>query len=232
MFQVDRKVLDKVFDRPTLMNIHALFNKGIFREFGGPVADGKEARVFSAHNDLPLAVKVYKVEAATFKTISRYIKGDPRFWNLGKQRRALIHAWVKKEFGNLKRLYDAGASVPKPYAFKGNVLVMQFIGDGIPAPQVREVTPEQPEKMFRAIVDDLGKAYHLAKIVHADLSEYNVLVWRGRHYLIDIGQGVDLKHPHAGEWLERDVKNLCRFFSSWVDVDPGEVLKTITEKQL
>jgi RIO kinase 1 len=225
--RLDNKVLGKVFDKPTLFNIHKLFNKGIFREFGSPVADGKEARVFTAGNDEPLAVKVYKVEAATFKTIHRYITGDPRFWHIGKKRRTLVNAWVKKEFGNLKRLQDAGVSVPRPYAFQGNVLVMQFIGDSVPAPQIRDEPPKEPGKMFQAVVDDISKAYHLAKVVHADMSEYNILMWKGKHYIIDVGQGVDVQHPKAGEWLERDVRNVCSFFSQWVKAEPEETLEYI-----
>ena len=167
---MDKKVLEKVFDKPTLMGIHSLFNKGIFREFGSPVADGKEARVFTARNDEDLAVKVYKVEASAFETINEYIRGDPRFWHVGKSRRAVIGTWVRKEFGNLKRLYEAGVSCPKPLAFASNVLVMKFIGKGVPAPQIKDVELENPEEVFEAVVGDLKKAYTLAKLVHADVS--------------------------------------------------------------
>ena len=227
---MDRKVLAKVFDRPTLMNIHALFNRGVFRNFGGPVADGKEARVFTAYNDETLAVKVYKVEAGTFKMIHRYMQGDPRFRTTGSKR-TLVNSWVRKEFGNLKRLYGAGVSVPRPYAFHGNVLVMQFIGEESPAPLIKDVKLRRPKKTLVSIVEDLAKAYNLARIVHADLSEYNILMWKGKHYLIDVGQAVDTKHPHAREWLERDVRNLCKFFSRWVSANPEELLKIIYRRK-
>ncbi len=209
---VDRKIMQKVFDRPTLMNVYHLFNKGVFRAIGSPVSDGKEARVFSAENDEKLAVKVYKVEASAFRNILPYVRGDPRFWDVGRSKRTLINAWVKKEFGNLKRLYEAGVSVPKPYAFRGNVLVMEFIGGDVPAPQIRDVRGAATEEVFWQVLGDVRLAYHVAGLVHADLSEYNILWWDGKHVIIDLGQGVDVKHPRALEFLGRDVRNLCNFF--------------------
>ena len=227
---MDRKVLERVFDKPTLMAILSLFNKGIFREFGSPVADGKEARVFTARNDEELIVKIYKVETSAFETLKEYIRGDPRFWNIGSNRRSIIKAWVKKEFGNLRRLYEAGVSCPKPYAFANNIVVMQFIGKDIPAPQIKDVELESPEETLWAIADDLKKAYGIAKIVHADISEYNILFWEGKHYIIDVGQAVDIRHPMSEEYLKRDVKNLCRFFSKWTKVKPAAILKHIKTK--
>jgi RIO kinase 1 len=228
---VDRKVLEKVFDKPTLLAIHDLFNRGIFREFGSPVADGKEARVFTASNDETLAVKVYKIEASAFQNMAEYIKGDPRFWSVGMNHRAMVMAWVKKEYGNLKRMTDAGVSVPKPLAFRSNVLVMQFIGDSVPAPALKDTKIENPEKLFDDIVEDMRRMYSSAKLVHADLSEYNILLWEGRHYIIDVGQSVDLHHPLSEKYLERDINNVCRFFGKWIKTDPEKVKSIVKEEE-
>ncbi|MBR9681120.1 MAG: serine protein kinase RIO [Candidatus Altiarchaeota archaeon] len=227
---MDRKILDKVFDKPTLFNIHALFNKGIFREFGGPIADGKEARVFSAYNDTKLAVKVYRVDASSFETLHKYIKGDPRFWHVGKSRRNIVNLWVRKEFSNLKRLYAAGVSVPKPYAFKGNTLVMTFIGDKIPSPQLREVELKNPEELFYNIIEDVKKLYEIGKLVHADLSEYNILIKDDKHIIIDVGQAVDIRHPKAREFMLRDIKNICDFFSKYITVKEKDIREYILGK--
>ncbi|MBR9689802.1 MAG: serine protein kinase RIO [Candidatus Altiarchaeota archaeon] len=227
---MDKKVLDKVFDKPTLMNIHALFNRGIFREFGGPIADGKEARVFTAFNDTPLAVKVYRIDVSNFETIMEYIKGDPRFWHIGKNKRTLINAWVKKEYGNLRRMYSARIKVPTPLAFRGNVLVMGFIGDKTPSPQLRNARIEEPEEMFWKIIKDVKTMYEISKLVHADLSEYNILVDpKGEPVIIDVGQAVDKKHPTSDEYLRRDISNVCRFFSKWIKTDKKEILDYVTE---
>ncbi len=55
--------------------------------------------------------------------------------------------------------------------------------------------------------------YKDAHLVHADLSEYNILFYRNNPYIIDVGQSVSVKHPMALEFLRRDIKNINNFFS-------------------
>ncbi len=228
---MDRKILEKVFDKQTLLSIYDLFNRGVFREFGGPIADGKEARVFSASNDHKLAVKIYKAETTAFESLKEYIKGDPRFWHIGGNQRALLRVWVKKEFGNLNRMFRAGISCPKPFAFRKNVLVMEFIGEKIAAPQLKEVKLKNPETTFHEIIEDIRKMYQIAKLVHADLSEYNILFYKNKHVIIDVAQSVDLRHPLANTYLERDVQNICNFFSKLIETNPKEI-KEYIQKEL
>jgi len=53
-----------------------------------------------------------------------------------------------------------------------------------------------------------------AKLVHGDLSEYNILYGNEEVYLIDMGQAVPPDHPHAFRFLRRDIEQLNRFFST------------------
>jgi RIO kinase 1 len=102
---------------------------------------------------------------------------------------------------------------PKPYAFRGNVLVMEFIGtDGSPSNTLREVTVKEPEKVLDAIIEEMKKLYQ-SELVHADMSEYNILMLGEVPYLIDFGQAVHIKHPNSMAFLERDVANLLHHFS-------------------
>jgi RIO kinase 1 len=106
---------------------------------------------------------------------------------------------------------DAGVAVPKPIAFLGNVVVMEFIGvGGIPAPKLidREVRKNDYTRIMKAI--DI--IYSKAQLVHSDLSEYNVLKYDDKLEIIDFGSGVSSKHPSAEEYLRRDVSNINRFF--------------------
>ncbi len=221
---VERKVEDKVFDRRTLMHIYRLMGRKLFYSVERPISEGKEARVFVGRNGKQVAIKVYRIEAAVFQTIQNYVRGDPRFWGVAKRKSQLIYAWTRKEFSNLKRLREAGLSVPEPLAFEGNVLVMQYLGGREPAPSIRGVELPEPDAVFERLVDFVKRAYHDARLVHADLSEYNVLYWRKRPYVIDVGQAVDTHHPRAREFLERDVRNLCRFFSK---PHPERIIKDI-----
>ena len=210
----DFKVFEEVLDKATLLTLYRLLNKGFLTELHGVVNAGKEALVFAGRKgEEEVAVKIYRVTALKFKNIYPYIMGDQRFVGLRKNRRALIYAWTLKEYKNLKRMYKAGVRVPKPVAVLNNVLVMEFIGkDGVPAPLLKDQPPSNPEEMFKKLAGFLELMYKKAKLVHADLSEYNVMVWSEEPVIIDVAQAVLTSHPMAMRFLKRDVENLVRFF--------------------
>ena len=54
--------------------------------------------------------------------------------------------------------------------------------------------------------------YHECKLVHADLSEYNILYHDSHLYIIDVSQSVEHDHPHAFDFLRNDVKNTEEYF--------------------
>ncbi len=225
-----RKTLDEVFDRRTLLVLEKLISNGYFVTLDFPISTGKEGNVFRATTEEGeyIAVKIYRVSTATFKTIGNYVEGDPRFKSFGGNRRRMISLWCSKEYRNLLKLHDAGVRVPRPIRSIENVLLMGYIGDEErPAPLLRDVAGflEDPEGVFCEVVDDIRRAYMDARLVHADLSEYNILWWKETPWIIDVAQGVVLKHPRAEEFLVRDVKNICRFFRKLgVDVDEEKVL--------
>lgn len=55
--------------------------------------------------------------------------------------------------------------------------------------------------------------YRRCKLVHADLSEYNVLYHDGHLVIIDVSQSVEHDHPHAFEFLRKDLDNVDSFFA-------------------
>jgi serine/threonine-protein kinase RIO1 len=88
------------------------------------------------------------------------------------------------------------------------------------------VGPLHGEKDLDSILDDVRKM-HRAGLVHADLSEYNVMMG-DVPYLIDFGQGVVLRHPHAERFLERDVAIILKYFAKYgVRRDLEKTLKWI-----
>lgn len=209
-----RKTYDEVFDRATLLTLQRLISLGVFEVLDYPISTGKEGNVFRA-TTAPgefRAVKIYRVSNATFTSLSQYIIGDPRFPRAGGSRRRLIKAWAMKEFKNLKRMAEAGARVPRPHHVEDNVLVMDYIGDeATPAPLLRQVTPRGPKALYRLLLQDM-RAIRRAGLVHGDLSEYNVLLWGSKPWIIDVGQAVPLDHPRADEWFARDMTNMARYF--------------------
>ena len=212
----DFEIVEEVFDRETLMTLYRLINAGFIEKFFGAVATGKEAKVYWAQDPKgeDIAVKIFLKETSDFKkSIIRYIDGDPRFRRTRKDIRYLIKLWCGKEFKNLKEVYSVGVKVPKPITFLNNVLVMEFVGEnGVPAPLMKEKPPENPEKAYNIIMKYIERAVVNAKIVHADLSEYNILNHNEELYIIDWGSAVHISHPMAFEFLKRDIKNINFFF--------------------
>jgi len=211
------EVLEEVFDRSTLMVIYDFLNKGVIGEIHGVVNAGKESRVYwgkdSEGNEL--AIKIYLTVSAEFrKGILKYIEGDRRFRAVKRDTRSLIFAWALKEFKNLEQALRAKVRVPRPVAVKNNVLLMEFIGvNGERAPSMKELPPKNPARVYETLLTNLERLYKKAELVHGDLSEYNILILRGRPILFDMAQGVPISHPMADSFLRRDLANINKFFS-------------------
>ena len=178
-----RAVFADVFDEATLLALYSLSRKGYIDAMGGSVSTGKEANIFHAvskKDDVQeIAVKIYMISTANFNAMKEYILGDPRFTGIKHAKKDIIFAWARKEFKNLKRADEAGIRVPKPYITERNILLMEFIGkDGIPMPQLKDVdlTREEMVRIFNRILEYMNLLYTRARLVHADLSEYNIMV--------------------------------------------------------
>jgi RIO kinase 1 len=204
----------EVFDRACLRLLQELINDGVIATLDYPVSTGKEANVFHATDasGKGKAVKIYRIATATFKNIARYIEGDPRFKRVKRATKPTIFAWAQKEYLNLARMHEAGVRVPAPFRVAGNVLVMEYIGDETePAPVIRTVAIDDPGPVVEDIEANL-RLIQRAKLVHADFSEYNLLLWDGHVVVIDVGQAVPLEHSRAEEWFLRDMDNTARYF--------------------
>ncbi|MCE8425273.1 MAG: serine protein kinase RIO [Candidatus Methanoperedens sp.] len=234
-----RAAYSDVFDEATLMALYDLAKKGYIDALGGTVNTGKEANVFHAiskkENMPEIAVKIYMISTANFNAMKEYILGDPRFVGIKQSRKDIILAWAKKEFKNLMRAREAGVRVPDPYITKRNILLMEFIGkDGIPMPQLKDVemTREEIQHIFERTTEYMNLLYCQAKLVHADLSEYNILVDMNNMepVIIDMGQSVLTEHFNAETYLRRDVTNICRFFGKLnIQVNENEMISNIKE---
>lgn len=224
------KVRDDVFDEVTLMALYKLVHRKLISTIGGPISTGKEANVFYGERDgQGIAIKIYRIQTANFKAMTEYLAGDRRFSSVRGTRKGLVFAWTKKEFSNLARAHDAGIPVPEPLAFDRNILLMTFLGqDEVPYPQLRNAEVEDYGAVYRQVLGYVERLYREARLVHADLSEYNIL-YHEKPYLIDMGQAVTLDHPRALAFLIRDIKNLNRYFSRYCDVpDEQEIVGTIS----
>ncbi|MCD6110876.1 MAG: serine protein kinase RIO [Thermoplasmata archaeon] len=231
------KTEEEVFDKHNMMVLFKLMNNGILQTLNYPVSTGKEANVYEGSNPVgeKVAVKIFRTSTATFKSFLEYIEGDPRFEKLEKGRWGVIFTWAKKEFRNLKEMEKAGVKVPHPIHRVDNILVMEMLTfQGRPAPQIRQIEAEREdwEEFWEEVIDGIKRLYQVGRIVHADLSEYNILYTERGLYFIDVAQGVSIEHPRGYEFLFRDVNNVVRFFQKkGVEIPYPEIFEDIMGRE-
>jgi RIO kinase 1 len=207
------KVIDEVFDKSTIMTVSGLKNSRIIAYVNGAVGSGKESKTYWAvgpsGNDL--ALKIYLVATSNFKKRHLYLLGDPRFSKIRKGTRNLVELWAQKEFTNLSHCFDNKIPCIKPITAIKNVLVLEFMGkNGVPEPTLVETEVDYND--YEQAIDIIDKLYNKATTVHADFSEYNIFKTKKGLVVFDFGSAVDVRHPNSREFLERDIKNITKFF--------------------
>jgi len=226
------KTRHSVFDEFTNRTLFKLISQGHFEGLQSPISVGKESNIFSAltKERKKVIVKIYRLETCDFRRMYHYIRDDPRFVNLGKNRRDVIFAWCQREYRNLLRAREAHVSAPLPITFLNNVLVMEFVGNKEVAPKLKDFIPNNKKKLFGMIIKDIRKLYKLG-FVHADLSQFNILNHNEVPVIIDWSHCTPLKNLNSKELLERDVRNICNFFRKiGLKVDEKKILGKITKK--
>ncbi|MBI4214570.1 serine protein kinase RIO [archaeon] len=208
------KVYQRVFDSQTLSTITSLASRGFFSTLDFPIKTGKEGDVYrvTTKGNENRALKIYRIETSNFRHMQDYILGDPRFSRLRHSKRAIVYTWCQKEFRNLQDAERAGVRVPHPFRAEKNVLVVEFIGEeGVNAPLLKDVREADWKAIVKKVISYVKLLYTKAKLVHGDLSEFNVMLLGSEPVLIDLAQAVNVEHPRAREFLERDLLNISRF---------------------
>jgi RIO kinase 1 len=200
----------------------------------GLLKTGKEADVHLLSRGLPgdapslLAAKRYRAaERRMFHRDAGYLEG--RRVRRSRETRAMAShtefgrdlvagQWARAEFDALTVLWTLGAPVPYPVQLSGRELLMEFIGDtdGTAAPRLSAARPSR--HVVADLFDQCRDAMAIiarAGFAHGDLSAYNILVHDDRLVLIDLPQIVDIAtNPRGPEFLERDCRNITRWFAS------------------
>lgn len=223
----EKSTSDMALDQKTRLILYKLVNGGVLDEINGSISSGKESVVF--HGTSPLdssdpsagseevAIKVFKTTLTEFKNRQQFLHGDRRFEaRVGRQSaRKLVKLWAEKEYANLTRMARAGLHCPQVILQRKHVLVMSFVGrDGRPAPKLKDLdmSPADWRQCLDDLLADMHTLYNTCRLVHADLSEYNILYAQHKPHIIDVGQAVEPEHPRAKEYLYRDCANVHRFF--------------------
>ena len=192
------------FDAYDLLALSDFVKRGKVSAIGERIGVGKESVVYEALGEMPLAVKLHRQGRTSFKHVRRlrdHLTDKPKVPWLYAAALAARH-----EFAIMEKLYPL-VSIPRPVAASRHALAMEFVS----GPALNRITLSDPENGLDMILGEVGAALHLG-IIHADLSEFNIMVDESGPKIIDWPQAVEVTHPHAQELLERDLVNVLRFF--------------------
>ncbi|XP_062577269.1 serine/threonine-protein kinase RIO3-like isoform X2 [Saccostrea cucullata] len=217
---------EQVLDPRTKLLLYKMVNNGTMESVGGSISSGKESVVYHAYGgskegvllSTECAVKIYKTTLNEFKNRGAYVDGDHRFSRDDFKKnnpRKVIRIWGEKETANLNRMKKFGIPCPAVQVLNKHILVMSFIGeDQCPAPKLKDaqLSVEDYEDAYEQVIKIMDTMQNKCALVHGDLSEYNLLWYQDKVWVIDVSQAVELTHPKAMEFLFRDCTNVCKFF--------------------
>ena len=222
----DRATSEQVLDPRTRLILFKLLNTGLLEKLDGCLSTGKEANVYyakagkatSAFGGVKeFAIKIYKTSILVFKDRDRYVSGEHR-WRRGyckSNPRKMVKVWAEKEMRNYRRIFNAGIPCPQPVLLKQHVLLMEFLGTGgWPSPRLKDaqLTEKRLREAYVQCILIMRRLYQQCKLVHGDLSEYNLLWHDQQIYVIDVSQSVETDHTSALDFLRKDVANVNDFF--------------------
>jgi len=188
--------------------INAFVKTEVLEAFGKPLGVGKEADVYDALNPKQerIAIKFHRLGRISFRQTIRKRSYTVKHTSWLFQSRLA----AEKEFQALELVFQHGVAVPEPISQNRHALVMGMI-EGAELAECKEIP--KPKRILKEILRNIRKAYLKARVIHADLSEYNIILKCDMHILIiDWPQYVTKEHPNSQQLLRRDVKNVLRFF--------------------
>jgi RIO kinase 1 len=201
---------------------------GLVDEVLAILGSGKEADCYLAlYKGAFLALKVYRLHRTPHKKRTAIGYAVDRVGSI-----------AAREFTLLQKAYRAGVPVPTPARRVDNMFTMRYLGDEVKAPLLKDTILQNAEAAAAQALEIVRNLVN-ARIVHGDLSEYNILFWDGRLFVIDFPQAVDfssnvdrhIRLEVAKPLLLRDLKNLEKHFIKYsIHLDAEEEYNRLLSK--
>ena len=206
----------------SLYSLWRFVRKGDISMLGKKMGEGKESTVYNCMSEKygESVVKFHRVGYPSFKKVKE--KRDYGTLHFA----VLAIRSARNEFKALRRLYGY-VSVPKPYGWEGNAILMELID----AKELFRVRLENPHDVLEMIIEEMKKMYERG-IIHGDLSQYNILVNPDGIWIIDFPQFLDISEeeiPEYEDFLRRDVENILNYFKKayGIEKDINSVIEYI-----
>ena len=214
-----------------LLALHTLVEKNIISQLGPLIGKGKESDVYSCMDDKEdiYALKIYRIGRTSFKKVKKYrnIIGERGHFSWLYVNRLA----AKKEYEALKKIYALNLNTPKPIGYNRHIIVMEYLR-GKELIYYKDI--DDPNYIFKQIIDQIRIIYQKANMIHGDLGEFNIVLDEiGNILIIDWMQWVPGDHPNAHKILKRDIENLCVYFEKKFNIktDVKEILSDFYQKK-
>lgn len=224
-----------------LSSLQPFYDQNLISDVLMRVKGGKEANVYLCQADPAtgldlLAAKVYRPRSMrNLRNDALYREGrelavsasgvnrrkDDRMQRALKKKSAfgvqIAHSsWILHEYGALDQLHRLGAAVPKPYATGENAIILGYVGDASrSAPTLHEVALDARESqpLFQEVMRNIELMLK-GRMIHGDLSAYNILYWQGKITVIDFPQVANAVNNRSAYFiLQRDIQRVCEYFA-------------------
>jgi len=212
-----------------VLAFRALSERDTIIAIGRELGKGKESDVFLAFDEeqKTLVAKIHRVGRPSFqrsKKLRGYLGSKGHINWLYKSRLS-----AERELLGIKIANKIKLKAPKAIDGNRHIVIMEFF-EGT---ELVNIGLKNPLKIFNGIISEIRKLFVKGKIIHGDLSEYNVLITPKEDFLIiDFPQYESAEHVNAGELLFRDINNICKYFKRKfkVESDPQIIFEIIVEE--
>ncbi len=202
--------------------LNTLYNKKIVYGVGQARGVGKESDIYHAINfeEIEILLKINRTGRASFQQIKKRRDFLKNRFHYSMFSTAEIAA--KREYKILKELQDKGLPIPEVKGHNRHIIAMESV-EGRELVNVQFL--KKPIKTLERIIEFAKSLYQKYNIVHADLTEYNILYdeENGDITIIDFPQAVQIDHPEAINLLTRDFTHLLDYFGKKWGITTDEV---------
>ncbi|MHA1685585.1 MAG: RIO1 family regulatory kinase/ATPase domain-containing protein [Candidatus Heimdallarchaeaceae archaeon] len=209
--------------------LNALYNKKIVYGVGREKGVGKESDIYYAlnWNEEEIIIKINRTGRMSFQQVKRkrdFLEGR-RHYSIF----FMAELSAQREYEILSKLQNSGLPIPKVFGANRHIIAMNII-EGRELVNVSKL--RKPLNVLEDVIEFAKILYQKYKIVHGDLTEYNILYnpETEKITIIDFPQAVDISHPEAMNLLKRDFAHLINFFEMkyHISVDVDDVLDYVT----